>query len=45
VKRKGVSTSAIADRIDARESIADIASDYDLTSSEVEQAALYERAA
>jgi uncharacterized protein (DUF433 family) len=45
VLRKGVSTSAIADRIDAKESIADIASDYDLTSSEVEQAALYERAA
>ena len=43
--RKGISTSAIADRIDAKESIADIASDYDLTVSEIEQAALYERAA
>ena len=45
VLRKSVSTSAIAERIDAGETIADIASDYDLKASEVEQAALYERAA
>lgn len=45
VLRKGVSTFVIVERIDAGESIADIASDYDLNSSEVVQAALYERAA
>jgi uncharacterized protein (DUF433 family) len=45
VKRLGVSTEAIAGRLDAGESVADIAADYDLTESEVEQAVLYERAA
>jgi uncharacterized protein (DUF433 family) len=45
VMRKGVSTAAIADRIDAGESIEDVAADYDLERAEVEQAALYERAA
>ena len=43
--RKGVSTSAIADRIDAGETVEDIAADYDLGPAEIEQAALYERAA
>jgi uncharacterized protein (DUF433 family) len=43
--RKGVSTSAIADRIDAGETVEDLAADYDLDASEIEQAALYERAA
>ena len=43
--RAGVSTAAIADRIDARELAADVATDYDLTVEEVEQAVLYERAA
>jgi uncharacterized protein (DUF433 family) len=43
--RKGISTSAIADRIDAGETVEDLAADYDLDSSEIEQAALYERAA
>lgn len=42
---KGVSTSAIVGRIDAGETVADIAADYDLGRSEVEQAILYERAA
>jgi uncharacterized protein (DUF433 family) len=45
VQRKGISTSAIAERIDAGESVQDIAADYDLGPSEIEQAILYERAA
>jgi uncharacterized protein (DUF433 family) len=45
VARAGVSTAAIAGRIDAREPAADVATDYDLTVEEVEQAVLYERAA
>jgi uncharacterized protein (DUF433 family) len=45
VQRKGVSTSAIAERIDAGETVQDIAADYDLGPSEVEQAIVYERAA
>lgn len=45
VLRKGVSTSAIVERIDAGETVTDIAADYELGSSEVEQAILYERAA
>ena len=43
--RRGVSTSAIADRIDAGETVEDIAADYDLGPAEIEQAAIYERAA
>ena len=43
--RKGVSTSAIADRIDAGETVEDLAADYDLDATEIEQATLYERAA
>jgi len=45
VARARVSTAAIAGRIDAREPAADVATDYDLTVEEVEQAVLYERAA
>jgi uncharacterized protein (DUF433 family) len=45
VARKGISTGAIADRIDAGESIEALAADYDLTESEIEEAVLYERAA
>jgi uncharacterized protein (DUF433 family) len=45
IARRGVSTSAIAERIDAGEKLEGIAADYDLGVSEVEQAALYERAA
>ena len=40
-----VSTSVIAARLDAGESVADVASDYSLTASDVEAAILYERAA
>lgn len=43
--RTGVSTAAIADRIDAGETVKYLAVDYDLTSAEIEQAVLYERAA
>lgn len=45
VLRRGVSTLIIAERIDAGESVRDLAADYDLTTSEVEEAVLYERAA
>lgn len=40
-----VSTAAIADRIDAGESIEDVARDYGLANDEVEEAIIYERAA
>jgi uncharacterized protein (DUF433 family) len=42
---RGVSTHAIAERLDAGESVADLAADYDLSPTDIEQAALYERAA
>jgi uncharacterized protein (DUF433 family) len=45
VLRKGISTSAITGRIDAGESVEDIAADYELRPSEIEHAVLYERAA
>jgi uncharacterized protein (DUF433 family) len=45
VQRVGVSTAAIADRIDAGESVDDVAHDYDLSAEEVQQAVLYARAA
>jgi len=42
---RGISTHAIAQRLDAGESVADLAADYDLTPADIERAALYERAA
>ena len=42
---KGVSTGAIVERIDAGESTATLADDYELSPSEIEEAVLYERAA
>jgi uncharacterized protein (DUF433 family) len=45
VVRNGVSTAAIAARIDAGESVDDVAADYDLGPPEIEHAVLYERAA
>jgi uncharacterized protein (DUF433 family) len=45
VMRRGVSTATIAERIDAGETVEDIAADYDLKAPEVEEAVLYERAA
>ena len=45
LRRRGVSTKVIVDRIDAGESIAELAADYELDPSEVEEAIVYERAA
>jgi len=45
VARAGISTAAIAGRIDAKEPASEVAADYDLTVEEVEQAVLYERVA
>jgi uncharacterized protein (DUF433 family) len=42
---KSITTRIIADRIDAGESVADLAEDYDLSPEQIEDAALYERAA
>jgi uncharacterized protein (DUF433 family) len=42
---RGITTSAIAERLDAGESPEDLAADYDLSIDEVEEAALYERVA
>ncbi|MEX1204206.1 MAG: DUF433 domain-containing protein [Rhodospirillaceae bacterium] len=44
VLRMGVSTSVIAERIDAGEALDVLAADYDLSPEEIEQAVLYERA-
>lgn len=43
--KRSISTAVIAERIDAGESVESIASDYDLSSEEVEEAVVYERAA
>jgi uncharacterized protein (DUF433 family) len=45
IARIGISTHAISDRIDAGESVDELAKDYDLSMDEIEQAVLYERAA
>lgn len=45
VRRMGITTAAIAERIDAGETVEDIAQDYELKPDEIEQAVLYERAA
>lgn len=45
VVRKAITTSTIAERIDAGETVEDVAADYDLARSDIEQAILYERAA
>lgn len=45
VVRKAISTGMIAERIDAGETVRDLAADYDLTAAEIEEAVLYERAA
>ncbi|HJQ97883.1 MAG TPA: DUF433 domain-containing protein [Candidatus Polarisedimenticolaceae bacterium] len=41
----GVSTAAIAERIDAGESVAALAADYELSETDIQQAVLFERAA
>lgn len=43
--RRGITTGAIAGRIDAGETVADLAADYDLSTDEIEEAVLYERVA
>lgn len=45
VRRAGISTAAIADRLDAGESVDALAEDYGLRRDEIEQAVLYSRAA
>lgn len=45
VVQRGVSTGVIANRIDAGETPAELAADYDLSIEQIEQAVLYERAA
>jgi uncharacterized protein (DUF433 family) len=45
VVSRGISTAAIADRIDAGETVEALAADYDLSTAEIEHAVLYERAA
>ena len=44
VAENGVSRAAIADQIDAGETINGVAADYDLLPAHIEQAVLYERA-
>lgn len=41
----GVSTATIANRIDAKETVEDLAADYGVSTTEIEQAVLFERAA
>ena len=45
ILRAGVTTEAIAERIDAGETVESLADDYDLRPEEIEEAVLYERAA
>jgi len=45
VVSRGISTSALVQRLDAGETVQDLAEDYDLTPDEIEEAVLYERAA
>ena len=45
VAQRGITTGAIAERIDAGESARDLAADYDLSEDAIEEAVLYERAA
>lgn len=45
IVRASVTTQTVSERIDAGESVDDLALDYDLTPNEIEEAVLYERAA
>lgn len=45
LRRRGISTQVIVDRIDAGESLEELALDYGLETAEVEEAVVYERAA
>lgn len=43
ILRRGISTGTIAERLDAGESVKDLAADYELEPEEIQQAVLYER--
>lgn len=45
IVRASVTTQTVSERIDAGESVDDLALDYDLTPNEIEEVVLYERAA
>lgn len=45
LQNRAIATATIAQRIDAGESVDELAEDYDLTPADIEQAVLYERAA
>jgi len=45
VLSRGISTATIVERIDAGETLRAVADDYGLTTTDVEQAVVYERAA
>ncbi|MFO1218722.1 MAG: DUF433 domain-containing protein [Burkholderiaceae bacterium] len=45
VRRAGISTAAIVERLDAGETVKALAEDYDLSPEEIEQAVVYSRAA
>jgi uncharacterized protein (DUF433 family) len=45
VLSRGITTSTIVERIDAGETVADLAADYDISPADVEKSILYERAA
>lgn len=45
ILQMGISTAAIAARIDAGEQVGELAADYDLTPADIEDAVVYERAA
>ena len=45
VRSRGISTRVIAERIDAGETVAELADDYGLAPAEIEEAVVYERAA
>lgn len=45
IQKRAIATATIAQRIDAGETVAELAEDYDLTAADIEQAVLYERAA
>jgi uncharacterized protein (DUF433 family) len=45
IAKRGITTGAIADRIDSGETVDALAADYDLSVDEIEEAVLYERAA
>ncbi len=45
LEARGITTAVLADRVDAGETIADVAADYEMTVEDVERAIVYERAA